>query len=420
MGMDGLAALRQRLFDLVAWFGEDVDRLPAAQAVWRTQSHVVGSGEPWWQRRVAAGAEDWLGKLERGQLAAAPLEPATPAEDALLELEALDLAGSLWPGGAHGAPAQIFGAGDRARYVVRLGRERQALTARQPGVLYTHLRFHALVPTQIPVAANATRYRVDVRPLDRGFTQAIARGIVGVATTSFKDGATIEWQAGELGNRAIALRDGDDRAGRLWGAIKAAALDEVDVLVAPELTVTPGVRDGIVDKLRWSDDDAPARPLALLVLGSFHEQLGRRFVNCARLLDGATGNTLLEHHKLVQYGVLDGFVEGIQLGDSITVLATPIGTVAIAICKDFCDYHVGPIWHHIQPDWLLVPAYGGGADAHALASKQIKNMLGTVVVLAHQGDAALGAPFKSFIDDPLGRTSTDCNAPYIMSRKILI
>jgi predicted amidohydrolase len=275
------------------------------------------------------------------------------------------------------------------------------------------------VPTHIAVAANATRYRVDVRPLDRGFVRALERGIVGVATTSFKDGATIEWQRGELGDRAIALRGGDDRAGRLWDAIQAAALGDVDVLVAPELTVPPGMRDGIADRLRWSDGEE-ATPPSFLVLGSFHEQREGRFVNCARLLDGATGNALLEHHKLVQYGVHDGFVEGIQLGDSITVLATPIGTVAIAICKDFCDYHVGPIWHQIQPDWLLVPAYGRGGEAHALSIKAIRNMLGTVVVLAHQGDAAIGAPFKSFIDDPLGRTPTDCDAPGIMSRKILI
>lgn len=137
------------------------------------------------------------------------------------------------------------------------------------------------------------------------------------------------------------------------------------------------------------------------------------------MLDGA-GNAVLEHHKLVSYGTLADFMEDIQLGDCITVLITPIGTVAIAICKDFCDDHVGAIWHQIQPEWLLVPAYGAGATAHEAAAARIGRMLGTVTVLAHQGDVARNTPFRSFIHEAGKLSDTQGNSPDFRGCKVPI
>jgi predicted amidohydrolase len=255
--------------------------------------------------------------------------------------------------------------------------------------------------------------------LARGFERPLSSGELGVATTSFDDGGTIEWS----GERATAICDGSERGSKLWAAIEAAERDGFDVLVAPELTVTPAARRWITRQLRWRGDvpgEPPAaNPLALVAPGSFHEQVGARFVHRAILLDGA-GNAVLEHHKLVPFGTLASFVEDIHPGDSVTLLITPIGTVAIAICKDFCDDHVGAIWHHLQPEWLLVPAYGGGARAHEAAAARIGRMLGTITVLAHQGDAAQNAPFNSFIHEAGTSFETSCNAPHFTGRKIRI
>lgn len=416
-GVDSLAAIRRRLFELAAWFGEDVDRLQAAQARWRKARQVTDDDELW-RTRVRREVDYWLTQIESPPLTFAALAPESSAERALLELEALDHAAWLWAGAEHNA-VQVFGFGDHARYLVRLGRERLPPTARQTGLLSTHLRYHAIVPARVTSPARPAPFRVRFKAVEDGFEQPLARAQVGLATTSFDDRATIEWN----GERAMAICNGDDRAAKLWAAIQAAERDGFDVLVAPELTVTPAARRWITQQLRWRSETpgeaATAPRLALVVPGSFHEQVGARFVHRALVLDGS-GNAVLEHHKMVSYGKLADFMEDIQLGDCITVLVTPIGTVAIAICKDFCDDHLGAIWHQIQPEWLLVPAYGGGVGAHKAAASRIGRMLGTVTVLAHQGDATQDEPSQSFIHDASTATDTTCSAPSIVGRKISI
>jgi hypothetical protein len=58
---------------------------------------------------------------------------------------------------------------------------------------------------------------------------------------------------------------------------------------------------------------------------------------------------------------------------------------------------VGRVWDQIQPEWLLVPAYGKGASAHETAARRIGRMLGTITILAHEGDRLLEAPQNSFV-----------------------
>lgn len=141
--------------------------------------------------------------------------------------------------------------------------------------------------------------------------------------------------------------------------------------------------------------------------------------NRALLVDGK-GNALCEHLKLVQFGALEAWLEAIHLGDEITVLVTPIGTVAIAICKDFCDDHAGQIWQQLQCEWLLVPAYGRGSAAHERAAKQICRMAGTFTVLAHEGDSKLKALQSSFVHDADDLTKGNANAPHFFTHKVLL
>lgn len=409
--MDGLAALRARLFELIEWFGEDVDRLPAAQARWRAAQNA-SQDDDLWRHQVEREVERYLARLDSPPLTFEVLSPDRSAEAVLLELEAIDQVAWQWPGSAHDLAPQQFGSGDRARYVVRLGRERKPHTGKQAGVLYTHLRHHALIPLQVTVPARPGSLRVRLTTVAAGFERPVARAQIGVATTSFDDGASIEW----TGERATAIHNGADRASKLWATIQAAADDGIDVLVAPELTVTPEARRWIARQLRWLPGPTSSR-LALVVPGSFHEQVGQRFVHRA-IAFGGSGNELLEHHKLVAYGSLAGTLEDIQLGDTVTVLITPIGTIAVAICKDFCDDHMGAIWHELQPDWLLVPAYGPGERAHQAAAARIGRMVGTVTVLAHQGDQ--NTPFRSFIHDAGKPSDTHGNSPDFRGLRIAI
>lgn len=372
-GADPLRVLRERIVDLILWFGADGRRLPAAQAVWRRNEL--------WDKRVESEVDRWQVLLDEGRPLPLAALDASPPEGVLFELECLDLLAWLLPG-ASLAPAPRLARGGREYYVVRLAAERTPHTARQAGLISTHLRYHALVPARIQIDAVRS-YGVRLEPPDPRIWSAArwadvhARGHVSVATTSFGDGASIEWREGA----AVNVPTARERAAKLEQMIEEAAKGGVDILVVPELTVTPAMRDRVLAALRW----ASGPELALLVPGSFHEQLGERLVNRALLADGK-GNVLCEHLKLVMFGENDGWLESISLGSEVRVVSTPIGTLALAICKDFCDYHVGRVWEEIQAEWLLVPAYGRGAAAHEAAAARVARMVGTIIILAHEGD----------------------------------
>ena len=379
-GADPLRALRERIVELVAWFGEDGRRLPDAQEAWRS--------DELWDRRVLDEEERWheLLATERS-LAFASLTTSSPAR-LLLELESLDHVAWMFAGSARLAPAELIRRGSRELYLIRLARERTPHAARQAGLIFTHLRYHALVPARVecdPVRS----YRVHVEPMRHGAIrceEALARGAVTVATTSFGDEARIDFEA-------LSVPTEDERALKLTKAIADAAIRGVDLFVAPELTVPPSARAAVLRALRW----ATGPQVALLVPGSFHEREDDDVFNRAILVDGK-GNELATHRKLTRFGRLEeGWLESIALGDEITVIVTPIGTVAVAICKDFCDDHVGRVWEQIQPEWLLVPAYGRGASAHETAARRIARMVGTVTILAHEGDRLLHADQNSFV-----------------------
>ncbi len=378
-GADLLRALRERIVELVVWFGEERRRLPDAQDVWRQ--------DELWDRRVLDEETRWQELIgEQKPLPFAKLSSSTPAR-LLLELECIDHLAWLFAGNSRLAPAQVVRRGGREHYLIRLARERMPHTARQADVLYTHLRYHALVPARIELDAMHS-YPVHVEHMRHGTIrceEALARGIVKVATTSFGDGARIDFDE-------LTVPTAAERAGKLSKAIAGAAARGVDILVAPELTLPPSARAAVLRDLRWGSGPE----LALLAPGSFHEREADRVFNRAVLVDGK-GNELCTHRKLTKFGELEGWLESIALGDEITVLVTPIGLVALAICKDFCDDHIGRVWEQIQPEWLLVPAYGRGASAHETAAKRIARMFGTIVILAHEGDRSLETEQNSFV-----------------------
>ncbi len=378
-GADPLRALRERIVELVVWFGEDRRRLPEAQEAWRR--------DDLWDRRLLDEEARWQEALGGDRpLPFASLAGATPSR-ALLELECLDHLAWLYAGSARLAPAQTIRLRDREHHLVRLARERTPSTARQADVIYTHLRYHALIPTRVecdPVRS----YRVRVEQMRHGALrceEALARRSVRVATTGFGDDARIDFNE-------LTVPTAAERTRKLAQAVEDAAARGIDILVAPELTMPASARAELLKELRW----ASGPELALLAPGSFHEREEGEIFNRAILVDGK-GNELCAHRKLTKFGRLDGWLESIALGDEITVLVTPIGTVALAICKDFCDDHVGRVWEQIQPEWLIVPAYGKGASAHETAARRLGRTVGTIVILAHEGDRLLEAEQNCFV-----------------------
>lgn len=369
--MDGdvLYALRRRLFELVSWFRQDAARLTAAQR--------VRHADPSWAVTVRTTVDAWMntGATVR------PL-PVTglAAADALLELEALDLA-AHWLAGHSSvvAPPTRVGSGPDESYLVRLAHPRRPLASVQAGVLAAHLRYHAVIPTTI--VTNSATFPVQIKRSPPW--TSVPRDRVVLATTSFGDGAFLErGDDGSFVSVATAAQRGHD----MVQALTNARACEVDVLVAPELTLPPVIRDTLIAHLQ--EHDGPS----LLVPGSFHERVvlpdgTSCVVHQAMLLD-RHGNSLLVHRKIAPFGKLvpgqPSTVEAFAPGNQITAIVTPIGLVAVAICKDFCDDDVQTVWQKVQPEWLLVPAYGDGASAHGAAAARIARMVGTVTVLAHE------------------------------------
>jgi predicted amidohydrolase len=378
--------LRARLLDLYHWFRDDMNRLVDAQAAWRA--------DELWADRRAAEVTHLLG----GRLSSAP---STVPARALFELECVDLA--LWQCYRRVVPPRLVGTGERARFVVRLARRRDPLAAHQANLLSTHMRYHAIVPPTVTATGGATfRVRFAAHDTPR-CTEPRDRGAVEVATTSFADGSCIEWCRDDRSARAVPAAE--QRTTALSQALRDAAAAGVDLLIAPELTVPPEHRARLFAELRSGGRTAPR--VALALLGSFHERRvdrhgSERVYNVAILVDGF-GNQVVEHRKLVPFGdhgeVGAPTPEAISVGHEITLVQTPIGLVAVAICKDFCDVHVGTVWRELQPEWLLVPAYGDGATAHQRAAHAIALVSATVTVVAHEPKHSEAGAGASFVHD---------------------
>lgn len=392
-GNDPVRWLRQRLCAHVDWFQQAPARLLDAQAARR--------GDELWARRVDEAVDRLLAEVDERGLPAARPEPARGV-DRLRELEVVDRAAWELAGNNRMAPVDRVGEDDEARWVVRLAGERRPRTGGQAGVIYGHVRFHAVVPIEVR-AGDGRSYPVRIAPMAHGARLdrlQLADG-VRVATISFHDDGRIAWAESARGVRATDVDRAAARASDFAAACALAAEAGADVLVAPELTLPPAVRDRELARLRW----ARAPRLGLIVPGSFHEQEDGGHYNRALVVDGqgnsVLGDEVLAHRKLAVYGAAapgEGeIVEDIDGGGGITAVVTPIGLVAVAICKDFCDVHVGDVWRQLQPEWLLVPAYGPGLEAHARAAQQIALAAGTVTVLAHEAMDSAAGPSRSFV-----------------------
>ncbi len=399
-GFDAVRWLRRRLCGHVAWFQAVPNRLLEAQSDRR--------GDELWSRRVHDAVDRLLAELELTEQLAAPAAEAGRPAARLLDLEVCDQAAWHLAGNCRAAPVDRVGlrpGGDDdadARYVVRLAGPRRPRTAAQAGVLYSHLLYHAVVPLEVR-AGDGRTYPVRIAPMAHGARLdrlRLADGVT-VATVGFHDHGRIAWQHGARGSRALDVDTCAARGVELASALALAAQAGVDVLVAPELTVPPGTRDQELARLRWAKEPR----LGLIVPGTFHEQEADGHFNRALVVDGqgnsVLGDVVLAHRKLAVFGQLapgaGEIVEDIDGGTGITAVATPIGLVAVAICKDFCDVHVGDIWRQLQPEWLLVPAYGPGVEAHLRAAQHIALTTGTVTVLAHEALDSAPGPATSFV-----------------------
>ena len=251
---------------------------------------------------------------------------------------------------------------------------------------------HRCIPRKLP-----SGHEVDLHLLDRGFGDEIVAAGGLFRSVEFMDGAGAPIElAGPFVVGGIERLDVDDLAASI---AKACDPDvSADILIFPELTVSPPDRLEVIRQLRvapWSDDLGGHRP-ALVVAGSWHDQLtsgvhAGSYVNASPVY-GGLGEALGRHIKHAPYGIVaqgEPFRENVIPGDKILVLASRSLTVAFAICLDFCQVARANPYDDLDVDLVLVTSFGNDrtTQSHASQAQRIWDRRKTATFLVQQDDA---------------------------------
>jgi hypothetical protein len=211
---------------------------------------------------------------------------------------------------------------------------------------------------------------------------------------------------------------------------------QVAVLLLPELTVSPELRERLADLLRERERQHAAkfpgrrRNPVLVVAGSYHEARTDGFANRTTILDyrgdpvdleAVAGGDLVEtwmHDKVEEYVVrgsdlsdpewrkgldLDrqGIVGGVEPeapGTMFTIVQSRLGKICIAICIDYLQ-HAEHLFDPIQGawvDWVWVPSASVNLGLYRhKASSLARHGAGSVVVNACWLVSSLGAHQKA-------------------------
>lgn len=179
----------------------------------------------------------------------------------------------------------------------------------------------------------------------------------------------------------------DVRQSSLESLLPVLSTTALRALILPELTLPRPMREAWTGQLV----DSGHAPL-LTVAGSYHEIIDGERRNVAVLTD-VHGTPLLQQWKMQPLHI-DPVREVIAGGRAVELLVGPWGTLAVAICRDFCEYN-NNLWAALTPDLVLVPSMGNPAtmSAHERRAKDLSLAADTMVCMANQP--------VGFGDDPL-------------------
>lgn len=253
--------------------------------------------------------------------------------------------------------------------------------ASKTGHLQSWLRHHWIVPARISGIKIAFRSAPEY--IAKATQVWLKNGELKVYVGSFSDGVGPHWLDDDPTVWSTReLMDPVKRWSTVVHALEEALAAGADIVVFPELTISPDLRREIMNWL----DDQPDHSFTLILPGSFHETRDGRAFNIAELFN-AFGNSVLHHRKLTRFGTGEK-QEGIETGGRIELLDTPIGLIGIPICLDFCEEGepFSSLWGRIGAEWLLVPAFGVASSitAHLRRAKELFRKHGTVSVIANQ------------------------------------
>ncbi len=252
---------------------------------------------------------------------------------------------------------------------VLLANRRKASLAKQPGNLSHWVHHHSVLSAKTPhgiqVELHHTQSTVDDKLHALWQDDQSDPPSLKVWIAHFNDLATVKGSTAQsaVGDwRATHIEPSAHRMASLHSTMVQADAAGAHVIVFPELTIDVAQRHLLTRYLRKQ----PGDHLVMLQTGSFHETLaseGKTF-NTAPLIN-AQGSLLFTHRKLRQFSSksspdADPVTEDISVGNTIHVLATPVGLLTVLVCKDFLDDHpsVLTLLSDVPVEWVLVPSFG--------------------------------------------------------------
>ncbi len=160
------------------------------------------------------------------------------------------------------------------------------------------------------------------------------------------------------------------RRDELRQAIERARTSQAAILVLPELTVASDDLPALQTLLENNDSAGAEYPI-LTVAGIEHQAGPGGDINTCVVLSH-DGRVLHRHQKVTRYGGVDEnsteWVEGIETGDAVTILESPIGNLTPLICRDLFHEVVGPLVVGTHANILAVPSLSPKTSAHENAA----------------------------------------------------
>lgn len=336
------------------------------------------------ENRYLARSEAVFKAVEEG-CPPADLEPG----DALAVLSALDRYRSeQYPVSHSPQPARVrLGDHEPEVWVQPRPRGWCPAIARQPNQLLYWMPRHWVYRGTHAGIRIRPRFGADLADLQRRLDEALKAGQLRCWVGGFLDDVDPDWEHTPPRYGAERLKNASLRWESLRAMLEAAAADKAHVLVLPELTVTPALRDEVA---AWLCTPENEHTFLVVVPGSFHVGPAGERCGEAVLLD-SHGNVRLRHRKLKPM-MLDDHEgmpqvrEEIRGHSELNLVASPLGPIAIGICLDFCDLGLAELWRQAGPGLVLVPSMSNAAttDAHHRRASALHAEHGTTSVVAIQ------------------------------------
>ena len=252
---------------------------------------------------------------------------------------------------------------------------------RQPNHLQHWAPRHWVLPADHQGIQICVDQRRDDSALARDIATALSDGALRVHVGGFLDDVEPAWTTKTPHYAAEDLCDAERRWASLEAVLVRARDAKAQILVLPELTVTPPLRDRVAKWLARNNDT-----LLLVLPGSFHVGPPDARRNEAWILD-RYGDEIVRQQKLRPMRT-DDVLEDVLGASIVRLVATPLGLLGIGICLDFCEEEppFNDIWHRLGLGLMLVPSMSNRAtgNAHERRAAAIDRAHATITAAAIQ------------------------------------